>query len=76
VNAALNSKHRTVLDESQIQMLVLVVAALRKSKGDEAHARDLHDCRDVLFALTISGYAIVPQGALDGLKDILITGDL
>jgi hypothetical protein len=71
-----NHKDRTTLDESHIQLVSLVVSALRKSKGEEAYAKDLHDCRDVLFALSISGYAVVPQGAIDSLRDIFLDGEV
>jgi hypothetical protein len=71
-----NHKDRTTLDESHIQLVALVVAALRKSKGAEAHAKDVHDCRDVLFALSISGYAVLPQGAIDSLRDIFMDGEI
>jgi hypothetical protein len=71
-----NHKDRTRLDESHIQLVSLVVSALRKSKGEETCAKDLHDCRDVLFALSISGYAVVPQGAIDNLRDIFLDGEV
>jgi|HubBroStandDraft_2_1064218.scaffolds.fasta_scaffold00006_47 hypothetical protein len=76
MTAALDRKYRTVLDEAHIQLLSLVVSAMRKSKGEEAHSNDVHDCRDVLFALTISGYAVIPQGAIDSLKEIFVNGDI
>jgi hypothetical protein len=72
----LDYKNRTVLDEAHIQLLALVVSSLRGSKGEEVYANDLHDCRDVLFALAISGYAVIPQGAIDSLKKIFVIGDI
>lgn len=71
----LNHKGRNVLDEPAIQLLSLILSALRKHKDEATMMDDLSDSRDVLTALTISGYAIVPQGSLDVLRKILMAGD-
>jgi hypothetical protein len=69
-----DEKNRTILSEKRIQSLAAILSKMRKSKGTESHAKDLKDCQDVLFALSVSGYAIIPQGQLDTARDIL-TGE-
>ena len=71
----LNHKGRNVLDEPAIQLLSLILSALRKHRDEGTMLDDLGDTRDVLAALTISGYAIVPQGSLDVLRKILVNSD-
>ena len=63
--AAKDLKGRTVLDDSQIAMVSLVLFALRKSTDQKAQLSDVNYLRDSLAALAIAGYAVVPQGSLD-----------
>jgi hypothetical protein len=65
-------KGRTVLDDQQITLVTMVLFTLRKSKTEESQTKDVADVRDVLHAMTIAGFAALPQGGLDGLyKSVL-----
>jgi hypothetical protein len=74
--SALNHKSRTVLSELDIEIVSLMLSAKRKNKEPEAMAKDMQDCRDVLEALTVSGYAVVTQRAIDSMKKIVADGEL
>jgi hypothetical protein len=71
---AINHKGRSVLSEDQITISALFLAAIRKSSLDdrETAERDMRDLRDVLHALTAAGYAVLPQGMVDGLHQVCI----
>jgi hypothetical protein len=73
--AAKDPKGRTVLDDDQMTMVSVHLSVLRKTKP-AGKLEDLNDVRDVLKALAIAGYAVVPQGLLDGLKKQLSDADI
>ncbi len=62
---------KLVLGEPAIEVLALVVSALRKSRDPAILQEDLKDTRDVLNALTISGYAVITQGTIEVIKELL-----
>lgn len=76
MTSAIDYKGRTVLDEPAIHLLAIVVSTLRQHKDMDELVDDLQDARDVLTALTISGYALVPQGALEAMRRLLIENKL
>jgi hypothetical protein len=73
--AARDPKGRTVLDNDAMTMVSIHLSALRKTPAKDT-LNDLNDVRDVLKALATAGYAVVPQGWLDGLKRQLNDVDL
>jgi hypothetical protein len=74
--AAKDSKERTVLSEQQIAMVTVFLSKMRKTDRPDEVLRDVKDVREVLQALTLSGYAIVPQHALNAMKQVLLENDL
>ncbi len=59
-----------LMSQEQFEMLTLAYTAVRKKKGSmpDAPAKDV---ADVLEALRISGYVVVPRGLVDSFKRIL-----
>jgi hypothetical protein len=69
---AVDYKGRTVLDEPAIQIISLIVSTLRKSKVEDELHTDVEHVRDVLTALTLAGYAVIPQGAIASIKKLIV----
>ncbi len=65
------TKAPLVLGEPAIEMLALVVSALRKSHNPESLKKDLQDTRDILHALTISKYGIITYATIEAIKLLL-----
>jgi len=68
---ALDSKPALVLGEPAIEMLALVLSALRKNRNVETMQKDLQDTRDVLHALTISKYGLITYDTIEVIKRLL-----
>lgn len=68
-----DSKDRTILTEEQASVVAIFLAQVRGTlKKDRAVSQqDWLDTRQVLVALANAGWAIVPQGQLDGWKKII-----
>lgn len=70
MSAITDPRGRTVLDESEIDLLAIFVSVLRKHNDPNELQNDIEDVRVVLNALTITGYAVVPQGVVDAVRKL------
>jgi len=59
------------LNETATLLLAAFLSVVRKSKSEEDKDRDEQDTRDVLQALSLFGYAILPQGTIGAIKRLL-----
>lgn len=64
---ALDAKGRIILNEKAIETLAAFVYVARHHQVPTELAKDENDVREVLDAITISGYAIIPEGQIDAL---------
>lgn len=70
-SAAIDTKHRNVLTDSQIEMLTFYVSVLEKHNKREDLDEDRRIVELVLHVLTISGFAIITQSAIDNMRETL-----
>jgi hypothetical protein len=72
---AMDSRGRTILTHDQAKLVALFLANIRGTLQNDGvvSLQDWTDTRQVLSALAISGWAVVPQGLLDGWTKILAT---
>jgi hypothetical protein len=69
---AVDLKGRNILSEWQITSLAMLYSSLQGHKGDEIKLRqDLKDVHIFLDALAMGGWAILTQGAVDEMWNIL-----
>lgn len=75
---ATDSKGRTILREEDAEMVAMFLAAIRGhiDTGEGVTLEDWRDTRQILSAIASAGWAIIPQGQLDGWKKILFEKDV
>lgn len=75
---ATDAKGRTILKEQDAETVAMFLAAERGhiKDGLGVTAEDWRDTRQALLAIAKAGWAIVPQGQLDGWKKILFEEDV
>src|SRR6266566_3116525 len=70
---AIDAKGRTILKEEDAEMVAMFLAGIR---GHMVTVDDWTHTRQVLAAIAKAGWAIVPQGQLDGWKKVLFERDI
>lgn len=75
---ATDSKGRTILREEDAEMVAMFLAGIRGHivTGEGVTSDDWRDTRQALSAIASAGWAIIPQGQLDGWKKILFEKDV
>lgn len=74
---ATDSKGRTILREEDAETVAMFLASIRGhiKSGEGVTSQDWTDTRQVLSAVASAGWAIVPQGQIDGWKKVLFEKD-
>ena len=75
---AIDAKGRTILKEEDAEMVAMFLAGIRGHivTGEGVTVDDWTHTRQVLAAIAKAGWAIVPQGQLDGWKKVLFERDI
>ncbi len=74
---AIDAKGRTILKEEDAEMVAMFVAGIRGHihSGEGVTEDDWTDTRQVLAAIAQAGWAVIPQGQVDGWKKVLFERD-
>ncbi len=74
---AIDAKGRTILKEEDAEMVAMFVAGIRGHihSGEGVTNEDWMHTRQVLAAIAKAGWAIIPQGQVDGWKKLLFERD-
>jgi len=74
---ATDAKGRTILKEQDAEMVAMFVAGIRGHihSGEGVTEDDWTDTRQVLAAIAQAGWAVIPQGQVDGWKKVLFERD-
>jgi len=74
---ATDAKGRTILKEQDAEMVAMFVAGIRGHihSGEGVTAEDWMHTRQVLAAIAQAGWAVIPQGQVDGWKKVLFERD-